>query len=412
MVLEGSRVLVLTLPMDLVGGVQSKARFLAAHLHRHGHHVTMASYAIRSLARDINVGWLKSFFQEEWQAETHDLNREIRKIYVGRRFPGVEFTCTENSMSWRRVLKSYDRIIAVGGTPLIAHPAASIGKPFILWCADDLNGDREARVNAMSGPRRIIDKALVMPKLVQQQSLVLQAGMPLLGVSKYTTSRLNLHVKETNADIRHMPIPIETDFFKPSTSKQRGAMGFAGRISDSRKNAKLLFEAFKELRRREVLNELHIAGPIDDFAVDLIGAIGISESVQMHGDLNRDKLRAMYQSLEVFAITSSREGLGISALEAMACGVPVVSTRCGGPEDFVKDGVTGYISSTSPVEFADCVCRLLEDKKNYRQMSNECRRLVSKDFSVVEFSRVLDQAWKSVWSEDYRNRQATRVDQV
>ena len=174
----------------------------------------------------------------------------------------------------------------------------------------------------------------------------------------------------------------------------------------------MLFEAFKELRRREILNELHIAGPIDDYAVELIESIGIGDSVILHGYLSRDRLRLMYQSLEVFAITSYREGLGISGLEAMSCGVPVVSTRCGGPEDFVKDGVTGYVSSFSPIEFADCVCRLLIDQEHYNQVSNECRQIVCKHFSVNEFSDTLEGAWRSVWGEGYRNKKRSSLSQV
>ena len=49
------------------------------------------------------------------------------------------------------------------------------------------------------------------------------------------------------------------------------------------------------------------------------------------------------QRWDLFVIPSHQEGLCISALEAMACGVPVVSTRCGGPEDFVLPDRTGLL---------------------------------------------------------------------
>ena len=111
----------------------------------------------------------------------------------------------------------------------------------------------------------------------------------------------------------------------------------------------------------------------------------------------------MYQSLDVFAITSYQEGLGISGLEAMACGVPVVSTRCGGPEDFVENGVTGFISSNTPTEFADNVGQLLKNTANYEQISRECRNIVRRNYSISVFSNAFEQAWKSAWGDGYRN---------
>ena len=51
----------------------------------------------------------------------------------------------------------------------------------------------------------------------------------------------------------------------------------------------------------------------------------------------------MYQRAAVFALPSDDEGLGIVILEAMACGVPVVATRCGGPEDIITDGTDGFL---------------------------------------------------------------------
>ena len=259
-------------------------------------------------------------------------------------------------------------------------------------------------MNALSWPRKVLDKTWIRPKLIRQQSAVLDSGMPLLGVSTYTMKRLGLNVHGASADIRYLPIPIESNFFqpRPDKSKKKGRMGFAGRISDKRKNARLLFEAFHELRRRNVLRELHVAGHIDDYAKHLSNSIGVSDSVIFHGYLSRDELRNLYQSLEIFAITSYSEGLGIAALEAMACGVPVVSTRCGGPEDYVEDGMTGYISPDSPKEFADRVGQLLGNPKDYERISVQCRRTASERFSVDVFSDALDNAWLSVWGESYR----------
>ena len=229
--------------------------------------------------------------------------------------------------------------------------------------------------------------------------------MPIRGISKYSVDQLRSHLMGESDNIDYLPIPIASDFFRPCPERrQKGVMGFSGRISDPRKNARLLFESFRELRRREVVRELHIAGPVDQTAIHLAKSMGISGAVNFLGNLSREQLCEMYQSLEIFAITSFREGLGISGLEAMACGVPVVSTQCGGTEDFVRQGITGYISGFSSSQFADSVCKLLGDLDNYNRISAECRLMVEKEFSESKFSSALDEAWQSAWGESYLSR--------
>ena len=180
-------------------------------------------------------------------------------------------------------------------------------------------------------------------------------------------------------------------------------MGFAGRIADPRKNPKLLFEVFRELRQRDVIRELHIAGPTDEATMAVVQSCGVADGVVFHGHMSREGLRDMYRSLDVFVLTSHREGLALVGLEAMACGVPVVSTRCGGPEDYIEEGVTGYLSDPLPETFADHICDVLRDQNTYEQMSGACRKLASEDFCETVFERRFDEAWKAAWGGSYRD---------
>src|SRR5262249_4564709 len=56
-----------------------------------------------------------------------------------------------------------------------------------------------------------------------------------------------------------------------------------------------------------------------------------------------DALVALYQRAAVFALSSDEEGFGMVVLEAMACGIPVVSTSSGGPDSIVRDGLDGFL---------------------------------------------------------------------
>lgn len=65
----------------------------------------------------------------------------------------------------------------------------------------------------------------------------------------------------------------------------------------------------------------------------------ISENTTMIEILNRDEMPALYNSCDVFVMTSIQEGLPVSAIEASMCGLPIISTRCGGVEDYVDESL-------------------------------------------------------------------------
>lgn len=77
----------------------------------------------------------------------------------------------------------------------------------------------------------------------------------------------------------------------------------------------------------------------------------------------------MLQTFDVFVIPSHQEGLCISALEAMACGVPVVSTYCGGPEEFVIPGRTGTLVRSTPEDLAYAIYNICKNRDTRRKLS-------------------------------------------
>lgn len=80
------------------------------------------------------------------------------------------------------------------------------------------------------------------------------------------------------------------------------------------------------------------------------------------GYLHGDELVAAYRSADLFLLPSTTETFGLVALEAMACGAPVIAARAGGVLDIVADGVNGYyFDPEQPGEIAPLVRRLREN---------------------------------------------------
>tara|TARA_Y100001968_G_C19288368_1_gene682915 strand:- start:594 stop:1007 length:414 start_codon:yes stop_codon:yes gene_type:complete len=132
---------------------------------------------------------------------------------------------------------------------------------------------------------------------------------------------------------------------------------------------------------------------------ELASTLNIADRIEWTGWLDPQSLSHFYRSLDVFVFSSGQEGLGISGIQAMACGVPVVSTRCGGPEDYVIDGVTGKLTGHTPGELADGIGWIISDRERRNDLALKSRALVEKDYSQSAFEENIARAWEKTWGE-------------
>ena len=88
---------------------------------------------------------------------------------------------------------------------------------------------------------------------------------------------------------------------------------------------------------------------------------------------------------KVMLLPSDAESFGLAALEAMACGVPVVGTSAGGLPEVVEEGVCGFLRPVGDVDgMAEAALSLLEDPERWRQFSADARRLAVEEFPTDE----------------------------
>jgi D-inositol-3-phosphate glycosyltransferase len=95
---------------------------------------------------------------------------------------------------------------------------------------------------------------------------------------------------------------------------------------------------------------------------DLCHEHGLDDLVTFLGKRDQDTLPYYYSAAEAVVLPSHYESFGMVALEAMACGTPVVASQVGGLAFLVQDGVTGYTVPSTDVEaLADRLTKLIED---------------------------------------------------
>ena len=119
-------------------------------------------------------------------------------------------------------------------------------------------------------------------------------------------------------------------------------------------------------------------------------ALGVEPFVLFAGF--KPDIHRYYAIMDVSALTSFSEGLSITLLESMRCGVPVVATHVGGNPEVVSDGVTGFLVPPGDVSsFASKTVELLLDKELRRRMGEEARRRVERNFLLGDVaSRYLE----------------------
>jgi len=116
----------------------------------------------------------------------------------------------------------------------------------------------------------------------------------------------------------------------------------------------------------------------------LARTLGVDQQVRFIGSVDQEALAGYLSLAAVCVVPSYSESFGLVALEAAACGTPVVAARVGGIPAIVKDGLTGFtLVSHDPAQYAERIGRLLLDDELGRCFSRRSR-LVATQFSWQE----------------------------
>ena len=149
---------------------------------------------------------------------------------------------------------------------------------------------------------------------------------------------------------------------------------FAGRIQRL-KGPQVFIEAVGILRKRrpDIDLELTILGALSgakDFNLQsFITAAGLDDVVTHRAPVKAPKLAGWFRSADVVVMPSFSESFGLVALEAQACGTPVVATNVGGLSRAVADGRTGIlVDGHDPSRWADVIEALYDDPRTREDM--------------------------------------------
>jgi L-malate glycosyltransferase len=136
-------------------------------------------------------------------------------------------------------------------------------------------------------------------------------------------------------------------------------------------------------------------GPDRGLAQDEARALGVADRVQFLGRI--ENVAPLLSSADLFLLPSDNESFGLSALEALACGVPVVASNAGGIPEVIKEGETGALRAVGDVDaMAAAAVEILGDERRWATMSvaaaADARHRFSEDRVIGQYEATYEDA--------------------
>jgi glycosyltransferase involved in cell wall biosynthesis len=180
-----------------------------------------------------------------------------------------------------------------------------------------------------------------------------------------------------------IPHGIDSQKFYPSKTekKQDIKLLYVGNL-EKRKGLYYLIEAIRLVvdKHRNVKLFLVGKGSEKDELISHISRLQLEEYVQLCGFLDDDSLLKFYQSSDIFVFPSLKEGFGFVLLEAMACGIPVISTNVSAMPEVVGDSGI-LVNPRDPEDLSKKIIFLLENEDQRKVLSQKSLDRIKNHFS-------------------------------
>ena len=207
---------------------------------------------------------------------------------------------------------------------------------------------------------------------------------------------------------------VDTEIFHPAQDKRalRESLGLDpdavligcfGRVR-AQKGVDLLVRAalrlFADRPKAQMVFTGRITSDNQQFTDELraeIAAAGLTDRIRFLGELPWEDVVRHYQAMDLFAAPARWEGFGLTPLEAMACGVPVVATRVGAYETLIRDGVTGSLVPPDDLDALTEALRFwLDDPAARVAAGRTARNHVAHSHSIEDEARAIVDVYRGL----------------
>lgn len=183
-----------------------------------------------------------------------------------------------------------------------------------------------------------------------------------------------------------IPNPINDSFIcKPYDKKREKIIVSVGRLT-KQKNQKLLIDSFYEVHKKydDYILKIYGSGELKDDLENQIEKLGLKKSAFLMGEVD-DIKEEIYKSC-LFVLTSDYEGMPNALLEAMALGIPCISTNCpiGGPKSLINNYDNGILVEVNDKnKIVDAMIKIIRDDKFAKKIGDNANKICNELNSTI-----------------------------
>ncbi len=285
---------------------------------------------------------------------------------------------------WKRLIA---RHIAVHGRPHVVQLHSFYSVDVAMWVSKEYDVPFVLCEHSTAFERGILSDA--------QRMLAVRAFRRASAV--VAVSRSLQHTLENDYSVRAVviPNPVDTDFFALKPPRIKPLPSGVWRIITvgalvPKKNQRLLLECARVLVTRGRSIDVTIVGdgPLRSELQRTIQTYGLCDCVSIRGPASPEEIRHALQQSDVFVLTSKVETFGVVLIEALSTGLPVVATRCGGPEDIVTNPTVGKLCDHDAAQIADGIEAMMTSPPSPEDVREHSTAMYSLQSVGIQFARL------------------------
>ncbi|HKS92578.1 MAG TPA: glycosyltransferase family 4 protein [Tepidiformaceae bacterium] len=280
------------------------------------------------------------------------------------------------------------------------------GLPYLIWEATTLRDEIE---HTKIGDVRSAGRGTGIGTMLHKATLSLDERLEhrlysrakaVLAISDYTADRIRQLHGFRRDKVRVLRPPPTSSFLQLLEDARRASVRpqprddasrslellFVGRVDDPRKNFALLRDALRQLRMDQVAVRLTVVGPYNDEWLRSLG-LGTDDAIAFLGRVSQSALTIQLLRHHALVVSSRQEGFGIVVSEAMHAGLPVIATRCGGPEHVLRESGAGILVDHTARALAVAIREIAEHESLRQRMGQLGRAYAERELSRRKFQQ-------------------------
>ena len=236
----------------------------------------------------------------------------------------------------KQLLKNY---INENGRPDVIHVHSFLAGELALWVKKEFEIPYVVTEHSSSFERKLLSESDL--KLAYE---VFENSHANISVSQSLSNAIRHYFNDLQFQI--IPNVVDTDYFNLVENRTKDKFQFINIAHLTKnKNQLHLIHSFTEAFRDNTFYQLLIVGhgPEKNNLQNWIDANNMNSQISLYGSARREGVKNLLHQSDCFVLSSKIETFGVVLIEAMSCGLPVLSTKCGGPESIITNDDIGIL---------------------------------------------------------------------